>query len=89
MVRLENITISFAGKPLFRDLNWRVGDTDRVGLVGANGTGKTTLLRLIEGTLSSDSGGVTCSKGTTYGYLPQEGLTLSGRTLFDEVLTVF
>ena len=89
MVRLENVTISFAGKPLFRDLNWRVGDTDRVGLVGANGTGKTTLLRLIEGTLSSDSGRVTCSKGTTYGYLPQEGLTLSGRTLFDEVLTVF
>ncbi len=89
MVRLENLTISFTGKSLFRDLNWRVGDTDRVGLVGANGSGKTTLLRLIEGVISPDSGRVTCSKGTTYGYLPQEGLTLSGRTLFEEVLTVF
>ncbi len=89
MVRLENLTISFTGKSLFRDLNWRVGDTDRVGLVGANGSGKTTLLRLIEGVVSPDSGRVTCSKGTTYGYLPQEGLTLSGRTLFEEVLTVF
>jgi ATP-binding cassette subfamily F protein 3 len=89
MVRLENISISFAGKPLFRDISWRVGDDDRVGLVGANGSGKTTLLRLIEGTLYADSGKVTSSKGTTYGYLPQEGLTLSGRTLFDEVLTVF
>jgi ATP-binding cassette subfamily F protein 3 len=89
MVMLENISISFAGKPLFRDINWRVGDTDRVGLVGANGSGKTTLLRLIEGALHPDSGKVTSSKGTTYGYLPQEGLTLSGRTLFDEVLTVF
>jgi len=89
MVRLENVSISFAGKPLFSGLNWRVGDTDRVGLVGANGSGKTTLLRLIEGVLTPDSGGVTSSKGTTYGYLPQEGLTLSGRTLFEEVLTVF
>jgi ATP-binding cassette subfamily F protein 3 len=89
MVRLENISISFAGKPLFRGINWRVGDTDRVGLVGANGSGKTTLLRLIEGTLYPDAGHVTSSKGTTFGYLPQEGLTLSGRTLFDEVLTVF
>ncbi|MFH1866306.1 MAG: ABC-F family ATP-binding cassette domain-containing protein [Candidatus Eisenbacteria bacterium] len=89
MVRLESASISFAGKPLFKDLNWRVGDTDRVGLVGANGSGKTTLLRLIEGKLTPDSGRVTSSKGTTYGYLPQEGLTLSGRTLFDEVLTVF
>ena len=89
MVRLENISISFAGKPLLKDLSWRVGDTDRVGLVGANGSGKTSLLHLIEGTISPDTGRVTCSKGTTYGYLPQEGLTLSGRTLFDEVLTVF
>ena len=89
MVRLENVSISFAGKPLFSGLNWRVGDTDRVGLVGANGSGKTTLLRLIEGVLTPDSGNVTNSKGTTYGYLPQEGLTLSGRTLFDEVLSVF
>jgi len=89
MVRLEDISISFAGKPLFKGISWRVGDTDRVGLVGANGSGKTTLLRLIEGVLHPDDGRVTCSKGTTYGYLPQEGLTLSGRTLFDEVLTVF
>jgi len=89
MVRLENISMSFAGKPLLKGLNWRVGDADRVGLVGANGSGKTTLLHLIQGTISPDTGRVTCSKGTTYGYLPQEGLTLSGRTLFDEVLTVF
>jgi ATP-binding cassette subfamily F protein 3 len=89
MVRLEDVTVSFAGKPIFKGLDWRVGDTDRVGLVGINGSGKTTLLRLIEGTLAPDSGRVTSSKGTTYGYLPQEGLTLSGRTLFDEVMTVF
>jgi ATP-binding cassette subfamily F protein 3 len=89
MVMLENVSVSFAGKSLFSDISWRVGDTDRVGLVGVNGSGKTTLLRLIEGSLTPDSGSITSSKGTTFGYLPQEELTLSGRTLFDELLTVF
>ena len=42
MVMLENVSVSFAGKPLFSDISWRVGDTDRVGLVGVNGSGKTT-----------------------------------------------
>jgi ATP-binding cassette subfamily F protein 3 len=89
MVQLEGVSISFAGKPLFNGISWRVGDTDRVGLVGANGSGKTTLLRLIEGSVNPDSGAISCTKGTTFGYLPQEGLTLSGRTLLDEVMTVF
>ncbi len=89
MVRLENITVSFGGKPILREVNWRVGDTDRVGLVGPNGSGKTTLLRLIKGDIDADTGEITCSKGTTFGYLPQEELTLAGRTLFDEVMTVF
>ncbi len=89
MVRLESITVSFGGKPLLRGVDWRIGDEDRVGLVGPNGSGKTTILRLIQGDVHPDSGEVSCSKGTTYGYLPQEEQTLSGRTLFDEVVTVF
>jgi len=89
MVLLENVSISFGGQPLFRGLNWRVTDRDRVGLVGPNGSGKTTLLRIIRNEIGLDEGRVTASKGTTYGYLPQEELTLSGRTLLDEVLSVF
>jgi len=89
VVRLENITVSFGGKPILKNVSWRVGDTDRVGLVGPNGSGKTTLLRLIRGDIAADTGEMTCSKGTTFGYLPQEELTLAGRTLFDEVMTVF
>jgi ATP-binding cassette subfamily F protein 3 len=88
MVLLSGISISFGGTPLFRNLDWRVGDRDRVGLVGPNGCGKTTLLRLIKRDLGVDAGTVSVSKGTTYGYLPQEELTVSGHTLFDEVMTV-
>ncbi len=89
MVLLDNVSISFGGNPLFRGLSWRVGDRDRVGLVGPNGCGKTTLLKLIRNEIDLDEGQVTATKGTTYGYLPQEELTLSGRTLLDEVLSVF
>jgi len=89
MVQLENVRISFGGRPLFPPLSWRVGDTDRVGLVGPNGCGKTTLLRLIRGDLLPETGSIAATKGTSFGYLPQEELTLSGRSLLDEVMTVF
>jgi len=89
MVQLENVTLSFADRPIFRGISWRIGDQDRVGLVGPNGSGKTTLLRLIKGDLTPDGGAVSSSKGTTFGYLPQEELTLSGRTVQDEVMSVF
>jgi len=89
VVQIENVAVSFAGKPLFRNVNWRIGDDDRVGLVGPNGCGKTTLLRLIRGDIHPDEGAISASRNTTYGYLPQEELTLRGRTLFDECVTVF
>jgi ATP-binding cassette subfamily F protein 3 len=88
MVQLSNVSVSFGGKPVLRGVSWRVGDDDRVGLVGPNGSGKTTLLRLIRGEISPDQGEIASTKGTTFGYLPQEQLTLRGRTLSDEVMTV-
>jgi ATP-binding cassette subfamily F protein 3 len=89
VVQLENISVSFAGHPILQNISWRVGDRDRVGLVGPNGSGKTTLLRLLDGDLLPDTGDILSTKGTTFGYLPQEQLTLAGRTLFEEVMTVF
>jgi ATP-binding cassette subfamily F protein 3 len=89
MVQLDGVGISFSGKTLFHDISWRIGDQDRVGLVGPNGSGKSTLLKLIQGDLAPESGSISFTKGTTFGYLPQEQLTLSGRTVFDEVMTVF
>ena len=57
--------------------------------MGANGTGKTTLLRVLAGLDGLDNGSISRMKGLTAGYLPQDGLTLSGRTVFDECMTVF
>ena len=88
VVQLSNISVSFGARPVLKGISWRVGDHDRVGLVGPNGSGKTTLLRLIRGEIGPDSGEIGSTKGTTFGYLPQEQLTLGGRTLTDEVMTV-
>ena len=62
---------------------------DRVGLVGANGTGKSTLLKILAGTETLDYGSISRAKGISAGYLPQDGLALSGRTVFAECMSVF
>jgi ATP-binding cassette subfamily F protein 3 len=79
----------FGRKVLFEDLDWMITPNDRVGIVGANGTGKTTLLKILAGIDSLDRGTVSVTKGVTAGYLPQDGLSLSGRTVFAECMTVF
>ncbi len=87
MVKLEKIAIAFQGVDLFRDLTWHIGDTERVGLVGPNGAGKTTILRILSGEIKPDEGRLVASKWTTFGYLPQEEVTLRGRTVYEEALS--
>ena len=89
MIQLSAAGKRFGEKLLFQDLNWLVTPQDRVGLVGANGTGKSTLLKVLAGIESLDYGSITVAKGTTTGYLPQDGLMLSGRTVFAECMSVF
>jgi ATP-binding cassette subfamily F protein 3 len=89
MIELQNIGINFQGTWLFENLSWNIGDDDRIGLIGANGTGKTTILRIIAGQVESDKGIVLRSKKCNIGYLPQENITFSGRTLLDEMKSVF
>src|SRR6185312_11742135 len=74
---------------LFEDVNWLITPNERTGLVGGNGTGKSTLLKILAGIESLDYGQRTHTKGMTLGYLPQDGLALSGRSVFDECLSVF
>jgi ATP-binding cassette subfamily F protein 3 len=62
---------------------------DRAGLVGANGSGKTTLLKVLAGLESLDYGKLSVTRGVSSGYLPQDGLSLSGRTVFAECMSVF
>ena len=62
---------------------------DRIGLVGSNGTGKTTLLKIITGLVQADSGAVSKAKFVTVGYLQQEGIAVSGKTLYEEAASAF
>jgi ATP-binding cassette subfamily F protein 3 len=89
MIQVSSAGKHFGSKTLFEGLNWVVGNGERVGLVGANGTGKSTLLKMLAGLEGPDEGEVSFVKGTTTGYLPQDGLTLSGRSVLDECLSVF
>ncbi len=85
MLQLKDVVKQFADQVVLRHVDWHVRPTDRIGLCGENGAGKTTLLRLLSGQSDVDAGKVQLARGTTIGYLPQEGLEHSGRDLFTEV----
>src|ERR1035441_9655155 len=89
MIHLREAGQRYGPKILFEKVDWLVTPTERVGLVGANGTGKSSLLKVLVGLDSLDSGSITTQKGDSIGYLPQEGLSLSGRSVFAECMTVF
>ena len=89
MLQLSSLTKGFGGRILFDKVTWQISPGDRVGLCGPNGAGKTTFLRMIAGLDEPDDGAVARQAGLTVGYLPQDGLTHSGRTLLDEVSTAF
>jgi ATP-binding cassette, subfamily F, member 3 len=89
MIQLSGAGKRFGHKLLFENTDWLITARDRVGLVGANGTGKTTLMKILAGLDTLDYGSLTVAKGTTAGYLPQDGLSLSGRTVFAECMSVF
>jgi ATP-binding cassette, subfamily F, member 3 len=89
VIQLSGAGKRFGPKLLFEDLNWLITPRERAGLVGANGTGKSTLLKILAGLESLDYGSMSVMKGMSAGYLPQDGLTLSGRTVFAECMSVF
>ncbi|HLZ43867.1 MAG TPA: ABC-F family ATP-binding cassette domain-containing protein [Candidatus Sulfotelmatobacter sp.] len=89
MIQLSGAGKRFGHKLLFENVDWLITAQDRIGLVGGNGTGKSTLMKVLAGMDTFDYGSLTIAKGTSAGYLPQDGLTLSGRTVFDECMTVF
>ena len=79
----------YGARVLFDGLDWLVTPADRIGIVGGNGTGKSTLLKILHGTEQLDVGAIERQKNIEIGYLPQEGLAFSGGTVFEECLSVF
>jgi ATP-binding cassette subfamily F protein 3 len=89
LIQLSGAGKRFGHKLLFEDVNWLITPRERAGLVGANGSGKSTLLKVLAGMETLDYGGLTSARGISAGYLPQDGLTLSGRSVFAECMSVF
>ena len=84
MIDLSNISLQFNGKYLFKDVNYRISSGDKISLVGANGTGKSSLIKIIAGQLEPESGEVIKQKRISIGYLPQDNVTYIGKTLLEE-----
>ena len=89
MIQLSELTKSFGDRVLFDCVSWQITDRERVGLCGPNGAGKTTLLKMMAGMDEPDSGAVLKPSALTVGYLPQDGLSHAGRSLFDEASSAF
>jgi ATP-binding cassette subfamily F protein 3 len=89
VIQLSGISKTFGDRTLFGHVTWQIGDGERVGLCGPNGAGKTTLLKILGGLEEADSGAVVKPAGLSIGYLPQDGLTHTGRTVFEEASSAF
>ena len=89
MIQLSGAGKRYGHKLLFEGADLRIAARDRVGLVGANGSGKSTLLKIFAGLETLDYGSLSLQKGISAGYLPQEGLRLSGRSVLEECMSVF
>ncbi|MDD3568168.1 MAG: ATP-binding cassette domain-containing protein, partial [Bacteroidales bacterium] len=89
MVSLSQVTVTFGGFDLFKDISFLVSPKERVGLVGKNGAGKTTLLKLIVGQMTPSGGLVSVPRDITIGYLPQQMDVANTRSVLEETMTAF
>ncbi|MEL6307357.1 MAG: ATP-binding cassette domain-containing protein, partial [Chloroflexota bacterium] len=72
IIHIHHLTVNYVGKIIFQDLNWSIGDRDRVGLVGANGAGKSTLFRALTGQVAPDEGSIVKNGNIYIDHLPQD-----------------
>ena len=89
LFNLDGVTFGYGGNLIFEGVSFAVNEGERVGLIGANGGGKTTLIKLILGELEADAGTVTKKNGLKIGYLEQNGGYVSGNTVYGEMLVIF
>ncbi len=89
MIAVKNLSKYHGERCLFKDATFHINDGEVVGFCGENGTGKSTMLKILCGIDTPDSGEINCPKGTTFGYLPQDIIMKSDKTLYEEVSEVF
>ena len=83
-VTLNGVSLAFGDRDILKDVNLNISSETRAAIAGANGSGKTTFMRIIAGLIQPDRGTMTMQRGTRISYLPQSGLTHSGLTLMEE-----
>jgi len=89
MITINQVTHNFGKKTLYNGINCVIGARDRIALVGSNGSGKTTLLRMLMGEVDADAGAFERPDYVSIGYLPQDGISVSGKTLYEEAESAF
>ncbi|HRR49948.1 MAG TPA: ATP-binding cassette domain-containing protein, partial [Bacteroidales bacterium] len=89
MVSINNLTVSFGGFTLLNDINFHISEKDCIGLVGKNGAGKSTILKIIAGIQRPTKGQILKPSGLSIGYLPQQMEHEKDKTVFEEALTAF
>ncbi|NLB25517.1 MAG: ABC-F family ATP-binding cassette domain-containing protein, partial [Bacteroidales bacterium] len=89
MVSVNKICVSFGGFDLLKDISFIINKGEKIGLTGRNGTGKTTLLKLLAGISEPSSGKIIKQKGTSTGYLPQQIEVNDTSSLLNETMLAF
>lgn len=89
MLAINNLSVQFTGTNLFENVTFNIGDHDRIGLVGKNGAGKSTLMKILCGWQQPETGTLVIASDQTVGYLPQEMVPDTTRTVIEEALTAF
>jgi ATP-binding cassette subfamily F protein 3 len=89
MINLVDVSLRYGEKVIYNKISATIGVRDRIGLVGSNGSGKSTLIKLLLGESEIDRGEVERPAYVTLGYLPQDGIEVKGKSLYDEVSTAF
>ena len=89
MIFIKDVNLAFGHKKIFQEISETIGARDRIALVGSNGSGKTTLLRMLMGEVNPDEGEIEKPDYATVGYLPQDGISVSGHSLRQEAATAF
>jgi ATP-binding cassette subfamily F protein 3 len=89
ILNVQNLSFHFGERELFSNVNFDIDEKDKVGFIGSNGVGKTTLFNLIRGQFEPSDGSVIKAKNITVGYMEQHTCSQKGRTLYEEILSVF